>query len=74
MARKAESEARFYVEETNYGAYITNMTNGQKFFQTQSGQWFLLAGPGSPFDEDATIPPEYSKYLSEIAEITKKSQ
>ena len=58
-----EDEPHVYqVRITEHGIYVDDVTLGQHFFRTSGGpegegSWFLLAGKGSPFDEDASLPP-----------------
>jgi len=51
------------VRITGHGVYVNDVTLGQHFFRTSmggpegKGSWFWLAGEGSPFDDDASLPP-----------------
>jgi len=58
-----EDEPHVYqVRITGHGVYVDDVTLGQHFFRTSmggpegKGSWFWLAGEGSPFDEDASLP------------------
>lgn len=65
-------EITYNVREDEHGIYVTNQNNGQRFFQTRNGGWFLLSGPGSPFDEDATIAGKMAEYLSGIVKTAQE--
>jgi len=65
-----EDEPHVYqVRITGHGAYVDDVTLGQHFFRTSmggpegKGSWFWLAGEGSPFDEDASLPGEVRRTI-----------
>lgn len=74
MATTPEKEQSYLVQQKDEGAYVTDQESGARYFQTQAGQWFLLSGAGSPFDEDAIISDKGAEFLSSLVQTVQNSQ
>ncbi len=64
----------YQVRQTDHGVYIDDITDGRHFFRTNPGEegtgsWFWLQGEGSPFDEDASMPPgDHTDFLDSLVD------
>lgn len=74
MARTPEKEQSYLVQQKDEGTYVTDENSGARYFQTQAGQWFLLTGAGSPFDEDAVVDGTAAEFLSSLVQTVQDSQ
>ena len=68
---RQELTENYLVRKEFHGVFVDRLQGEEvkaRYFQTRTGVWFLLAGEGSPFDEDTVLNPqsESAQYLSEI--------
>jgi hypothetical protein len=80
MANSAERNTRgelpscaYLVRREEHGIYIDDLDRRIGYFKPKSGQWLMLQGDESPFDEDALIGPEWGSQLDRIAKDAKES-
>jgi len=72
--QEGQQETQYFVEEDEYGITITEnpgTPDTAQYFCTPRGSWLWLTGPGSPFDGDALVSPEKSRYLDSLVEDSR---